>query len=164
MSYDGRAIANYILDVCSELDRPVTNLALQKITFFCHAWCLAQLRRPLIRHEFEAWEYGPVLQYLYHDFSKHGSGPITSRATGINPETGCKEIVQADLDQDVRQLLDEVVAFYSRRSPSELVRLSHVSDGPWFKVWNHRAGLNPGMRIKNADIESYFVTRAVPFT
>lgn len=163
MSYDGRAVANYVLDACSKLERPLTNLSLQKIVFFCHAWCLGRLGKPLIRHEFEAWDYGPVLQYLYRDFSSFGSAPITSRAFGINPSTGFKEVVRADFDSEVAELLDEVVGFYSRRTSSELIRLSHVAGGPWFNVWNHAGGLNPGMRIKNADIASFYSGRTVPF-
>jgi uncharacterized phage-associated protein len=156
VSYDGRAVANYVLDVCAERGTPLTNLSLQKIVFFCHAWCLGRLKKPLIRHEFEAWEYGPVLPYLYRDFSGFGAEPITSRAVGINPSTGSKEIVRANFEADITPLLDEVVAFYGRRTSSELVRLSHVPGGPWFNVWNHGADLNPGMRIKNVDIESFY--------
>ncbi len=156
MTYDGRAVANYVLDFCAREQRPITNLSLQKLVFFCHAWCLARLRKPLVRHEFEAWDYGPVLQYLYRDFSKFGSSPITSRAVGIDPETGERAVVQGEFEEDIKQLLDEVIGFYSRRSAGELVKLSHVPDGPWFKVWNHRSALNPGMRIKDADIEAYY--------
>ena len=163
MTYDGRAVANYVLDACAASGCVVTNLSIQKIVFFCHAWCLGRLKRPLIRHEFEAWEYGPVLQYLYRDFNSFGSSPITSLAVGLNPETGKKEIVRADFDSDVLQLLEEVVSFYSRRTSGELVKLSHVTDGPWFNVWNQGVSLNPGMRIKNEDIESFYSRRDVPF-
>jgi uncharacterized phage-associated protein len=164
MSYDGRAVANYVLDVCSVQGRALTNLSLQKIVFFCHAWCLARLKKPLVRHEFEAWDYGPVLQYLYHDFNEYGSLPISSRAVGINPQTGAKEEVRCQFESDVQQLLDEVIGFYGRRTAGELVKLSHVPDGPWFKVWNHKSCLNPGMRIKNADIEAYYSASTLSFT
>jgi len=164
MGYDGRAVANYVLDTCSVSGCEVTNLSLQKIIFFCHAWCLGRLKRPLIRHEFEAWKYGPVLQYVYRDFSNFDSSPITSRAVGINPVTGSKDVVTADFDEEVLQLLAEVVGFYSRRTANQLVRLSHVPGGPWSTVWNDGAALNPGMRIKNELIESFYSDRAVPFT
>jgi len=41
--YDGRDIANRILDICDNLDVSISNLALQKIIFFCHVWTLRKL-------------------------------------------------------------------------------------------------------------------------
>ena len=62
MTHDGRAVANFVLDHVDSSGVLVTPLALQKIVYFCHVWSLIELRRPLIRHSFEAWEHGPVLQ------------------------------------------------------------------------------------------------------
>jgi len=80
MVYDGREIANFILDFCDKKNVRVSNLALQKILYFCHVWSLVKLDRPLIRHQFEAWQFGPVLQYVYREFKDFEKQPITSRA------------------------------------------------------------------------------------
>jgi len=79
MSHDGRAVANFVLDVCEQAGREVTNLSLQKIVFFCHAWSLAVRKEPLVKHEFEAWQFGPVLQYLYREFKVAEREPIRER-------------------------------------------------------------------------------------
>ena len=77
IGYDGRSIANFVLDFCERNGRTVTNLSLQKIVYFCHVWSLIELGKPLIRHKFEAWEYGPVLPYLYREFKGFDRSPIS---------------------------------------------------------------------------------------
>src|SRR5215216_2283072 len=98
VEYDGREIANFILDYCDSRDRPVTNLSLQKIVYFCHVWSLINLGRPLVRHKFEAWEFGPVLPYLYREFKTFDRSPITSRATRIDQISGKMAVVEYRID------------------------------------------------------------------
>jgi len=45
---DGREVANYVLDYADESGVSVTNLSLQKITYFCHVWFLISANKPLI--------------------------------------------------------------------------------------------------------------------
>lgn len=153
---DGRAVANFVLDFCSTRGRPVTNLALQKLVFFCHAWRLVALNRALVKHDFEAWKHGPVLQYLYREFKNFEREPIVQRATRLDPVTGQRTIVQYEFDADTRELLTRVVDFYSRLSASDLRNLSHAKGGPWDLVWNHRGPVNPGMKIGNESIKAYY--------
>lgn len=141
----------------------MTQLSLQKLVFFCHAWSLVELGSPLVKHQFEAWQYGPVLQYLYRDFKENESSPISTRAQKLNPETGEKVVVSYDLDEPTRLLLDRVISFYGRLRPGTLVELSHVEGGPWHEVWNHAGRVNPGMIISNESILDYYAKATVPF-
>jgi len=152
MTHDGRAVANFVLDAAEHANRPVTNLSLQKLVYFSHVWSLVDLRRPLVRHSFEAREYGPVLQYLYREFRQFEARPITNKAKRINPLTGAGEVVRESFDAETRELLNRVLRFYGRLSPGALVALAHVEDGPWHRVWNHGGHINPGMRIDNHEI------------
>ena len=163
MTYDGRAVANFILDFCDAHGKPVTNLSLQKLVFFCHAWTLVALGKPLIKQKFEAWQFGPVLQYLYRDFKKFDDQPINVRAKRINPDRGELEIVHYDFDAATELLLRAVPDFYCRLSASALVGLTHVKDGPWEKVWNDTGNLNPGMTIDPSSIENYYSQVEPPF-
>jgi uncharacterized phage-associated protein len=164
MSVDGRAIANFVLDFCDEKSRGITNLSLQKIVYFCHVWSLIQLRRPLVKHQFEAWQYGPVLQYLYREFKNYDDRPIESRASRINVETGVREIVPYRFDAETEELLGRVVDFYSRLRPGDLVALSHAKGGPWDEVWNHRGVVNPGMQIDESSIANFYSKAHPPFS
>ena len=164
MSLDGRAVANFVLDICEARGRGITNLSLQKIVYFCHVWSLIELDRPLVKHRFEAWQFGPVLQYLYREFKAFESDPIVGRAKGIDPGTGEKRVVPYAFDKQTEELLTEVVDFYSRLSAADLVRLSHVKGGPWDTVWNHEGRVNPGMKIDNAVISAYYAKARAPFS
>lgn len=163
MSYDGRAVANRILDLCEAEGVPITNLSLQKLVYFCHAWCLVKLGRPLIRHQFEAWQHGPVLQYLYREFKCFESGRISTRAKGLNPTSGEYEVVSSVLDSSVDEVVQRVLAFYARLRPGTLVELSHVPGGPWEMAWNHLGKSNPGMKIKDESIVEYYRSAISPF-
>lgn len=156
MSQDGRAVANFILDECEITGIPVSQLALQKLVFFCHAWHLVEYDKPLVRQNFEAWEYGPVLPYLYSEFKASGDRPIQQRAKKLNRFNGKKETAYLDLPDDEKRFLKKVVQFYSRLTASQLVELSHCEDGPWARVWEHSGKINPGMKIDNANIYQYY--------
>jgi len=153
---DGRAVANFVLDFCEARGRPVTNLALQKLVYFCHAWCLVALNRPLVKHDFEAWQHGPVLQYLYREFKNFEGEAIAGRATRLDPVSGQRTIVQYKFDSETRELLTRVVDFYSRLGGNDLRNLSHTRGGPWDLVWNHTGPVNPGMKIGNESIKAYY--------
>ena len=156
MTHDGRAVANFVLDYCERNGRSVTNLSLQKIVYFCHVWSLTKLGRPLVRHSFEAWQHGPVLQYLYREFKAYDASPIRGRARRIEPKTGERVIVPYEFDGPTAGLLGQVVEFYSRLSAFDLVELTHVSGGPWDAVWHHGGSVNPGMKIDDRDIARFY--------
>lgn len=163
MPYDGRAVANFVLDKCAERGATVSNLSLQKIVYFCHVWSLIELKSPLIAHRFEAWEYGPVLPYLYREFKGFDRMPISGRATRIDPLSGRNEEVQYDFDHPTTDLLTKVVEFYSRLRPGDLVELTHAAGGPWYTVWNHSGAINPGMKISDEQIVSFYSKRVPKF-
>jgi uncharacterized phage-associated protein len=163
MEYDGRAVANFVLDACSEQQVEVSNLALQKLVYFCHVWTLIDRGEPLIKQRFEAWEYGPVLPYLYREFKAFDRSPIKGRATKIDPVTGNQVVVPYDFDRTITDILKKVVSFYGRLQPGDLVNLTHATGGPWYKVWNHSGSINPGMKIENSDIVTFYSKRVSRF-
>lgn len=163
MNADGRALANYILDRCDANGRDVTNLALQKLMYFCHTWMLVRYKVPLVKHSFEAWEFGPVLPYVYRDFKEHGDSRITTRARSLNLSSGERETAQLNLPAEESEFLDSLIAFYARLSAFDLVMMSHVAGGPWDQVWRHSGKANPGMRITNQMIETFYSRSQLPF-
>jgi len=163
-AYDGRAIANFVLDFCESDGRSITHLSLQKVIYFCHVWSLIKLDRPLIKQKFEAWEFGPVLPHVYRDFKSFGDRPVSGRATQIDPMDGKHRKVEYNFDAESNSLLRTTVSFYSRLRPSDLVKLSHVDGGPWHKVWFHGGLINPGMKIDDAAISEFYSNgRSFPF-
>lgn len=162
MIHDGRAVANFVLDQADAAGVAITPMALQKIVYFCHVWALIEFGKPLIRHSFEAWEHGPVLQYLYREFKRFGADPIRGRARRIDPFTRREEIISYAFDNATADLLTRVVAIYGRLSAAVLRDLTHAPGGPWDKVWNHGGKINPGMRIDDRDIERFYSRIPLP--
>lgn len=163
MTYDGRAVANFVLDHADQLGIKVTNLSLQKLVYFCHVWSLIELGKPLIKQSFEAWEYGPVLQYLYREFKKFGSTPVVGRAQQTNPFSGKQERVSQTFDLATEDLLKRVVGFYGRLSAGTLVTLTHADGGPWHRVWHQGGRINPGMHIDDREILRFYSRIPQPF-
>jgi uncharacterized phage-associated protein len=164
VGHDGRAIANFVLDFCDGQGVGVTNLALQKIVYFCHVWSLIELRGPLIRHKFEAWEFGPVLPYLYREFRTFDRTPIVGRARRIDPKDGKHQIVAYAFDSSTDSFLRRIAGFYGRMRVADLVALSHAEGGPWYRIWHHGGSANPGMKIDDASIVAFYSKSGRPFS
>jgi uncharacterized phage-associated protein len=162
--YDGREVANFVLDFCQVRGRTVSHLDLQKIVYFCHVWSLIELSRPLIRHKFEAWEFGPVLPYLYREFKSSGRTALAGRATKLDPIDGRHRVVGYSFDPETDSLLRRTVEFYSQLKTGQLVELSHADGGPWHKVWFHGGSVNPGMKIADPEIVRFYSRVNRPFS
>jgi uncharacterized phage-associated protein len=144
------------LDVASDIGRPASNLVLNKVAYFLHGAYLARFGRPLIDARIEAWEYGPVIREIYHEFKAFKDQSIISRAKRINRETGDKEVSEYNFPPEEAMFLRETAASYLRLKPSTLVDLSHIHDGPWHEVWFHDGRVNPGMEISDDLIQKHF--------
>ena len=156
-AYDGREIANFILDRCnSNGTGGISNLRLQKIMYFCHVSHLVSTRQPLIRHQFEAWQFGPVLPYVYRVLQRYGDGPITQKLMALDRETGGLMELNPTVPDDLATHLSEVIDMYCEYSSGDLVRLTHIPQGPWWKAWHHDSIVNPGMKINDQDILSFY--------
>jgi uncharacterized phage-associated protein len=126
--------------------RPLTNLAIQKLAYFCHGWHLALSGEPLVNEPFEAWRFGPVLPALYHTLKVFSSNPIPlDHPLVLNQPT----LSQGNWTSD---LIDRVLEVYGDRTPAQLIALSHHSDGPWNAVWNEGSS----SWISNESISEYF--------
>lgn len=156
MAYDVRAIANLVLDFGERSEVEITNIDINKIVFFLHAWYLAKTGRPLVSAKIEAWNYGPVFRELYWEFKQFGKAPITTRATRRNPQTAQKEICREVLSETDAQFIQPLLEKYVAMPTSKLVELSHVAGGPWDQVYNHPGESNPGMRISDDLIRAHF--------
>ena len=154
MGYDPRAISNAILDMADRLQLEVSNLSLNKILFFAHAHWLTQFRRRLCSLSFEAWQYGPVVPLIYHQFKHHGNQTISSRATKLDFDTGEDvEVPYNHLEIDL-EALQSLVAEYASYTPSKLVQLSHIPGGAWHHVWHSSPEQKFGMVIPDSLIAS----------
>ncbi|HMM87712.1 Panacea domain-containing protein [Bradyrhizobium sp.] len=158
--HDVRAIANFVLDIADAKRRQVSNLSINKIVFFLHAYFLARFGRPLVSAKIEAWDYGPVFRELYREFKSFGDKPIMGRAYRLNAETGDRQLCEAIFSEEERTFLQEVGGRFVAISASSLVSMSHEPGGPWDQVWNHGSKVNASMQISNDLIMNWYANAA----
>src|SRR5262249_39748786 len=126
------------------------------IIYYAHGWFLALRDQKLVDQPFEAWEYGPVVQDLYHQFKRFGKEPITGRATVLNKSSATYDLAKYDISRDDILLLTELVDFYAGIPAGKLSDMSHERGGPWDAVWNYEGRSNPGMFIPDQIIADWF--------
>src|SRR3977135_2921517 len=83
MSFDAKAVANFFLDLAKAEGQPLTPMKLQKLVYYPHGWRLGIVGKALLNEQIEAWEFGPVIPSLYHEFKEFGDQPITRKARKI---------------------------------------------------------------------------------
>ena len=146
--YPSKAIANYFLDKGEEDNKGITPMMLNKLVFLAHGWYLAISNKPLIKEYVEAWDYGPVISELYHEFKSWGGRPIGDRAMewkGLKRvEARLKPIEQSDLSG----FLDRVWEVYKNYDGFGLSTLTHEADSPWYvTVYQEKSSIIPNKII-----------------
>jgi len=148
MSYDPRIVANIILDIRDELLLETTNLELQKLLYFCHAFNLNRFGEPLVSGVFEAWKNGPVNPAVYRAFKEFIAKPITKRAKKRDYRNNIYVELSNKFPEHMSFRLHEDIKSLSKLDAWELVDLSHAPNGPWdYVVEKSKTGIVAGMRI-----------------
>lgn len=147
-------IANYFIKKSIDINKPITQMKLQKLIYFAHGWSLALRNEPLINESIEAWKYGPVVPSIYQLFKTYGNNPIVNLQKDFFGNT---PIVS---DQDAIDILDLVWDLYSDLSPIQLSNVTHEIDSPWYHTLKEYLDkgreLPKGKDIDDAIISQYF--------
>lgn len=143
--YSAEDIARYTVDKCYRDGKPISNLQLQKMLYLLQVVFLKVFRMLLFSEEFEAWPYGPVLRSIYIEFSEYGGSPIRESF----------DMKSFKIEREHAAFLDEGIEFLRRRSPWDLVRISHADGSPWDRVYNDM-GDHKGTIPNKFIIESVF--------
>ena len=144
MSFSPKAIANYFIDLAKEHGDSVRPMKLQKLVYYAHGWYAGHTGKPLIDETVEAWQYGPVISSLYHEFKQFGSNPITTKATDL---VGLQIVeVPPPEDESIRKFLRNVWTSYGKYTGLTLSEMTHAEGGPWDLTQKAKPGL------KGADI------------
>ncbi|MQA65531.1 MAG: DUF4065 domain-containing protein [Alphaproteobacteria bacterium] len=135
--------------LCQMRDWSVSNLALQKILYIAHMIHLGRTSgQPLLRENFEAWDYGPVVPELYRRARGFGSGPVRN-VFHWEPEAG-----RGTMEYDV---LREASNATNGMTPGRLVAITHWPKGAWYRCY--KAGQR-GIVIPNQLILDEYNARA----
>lgn len=134
--YSPQHVANFFLAKGEDESRPITPLKLLKLVYIAHGWNLALVNERLFDDEIEAWQHGPVIPSLYHEFKHYGKRPIEERASIFDLdsfETETPEIPRSDAQ--TLKILDYVWDAYKGFTGWTLRNKTHASGTPWDKVY-----------------------------
>jgi uncharacterized phage-associated protein len=156
-----KAVANAILGKSFADKRPVSPLKLQKLLYYAHGYYSAAYGQPLVDEAFEAWQYGPVVPAVYHEFKDFGNSPITREATDFGWDDEEPEVIPVPPlfdDPRVKKVIDYVWKQYAPLSAVILSEMTHRPDSPWDRTMKtNKFGLK-NMDIPQSLIEDYFGT------
>jgi uncharacterized phage-associated protein len=111
-----KEIAKYIIK-----SLPVDNLKLQKLLYYSQAvYLVLHDKTPLFSEMIEAWDYGPVVPPVYHEYKKYGFDVLPH----------LDESVTIDLSSDEIEAVSLVLGYYGEMSSLELVNKTH-QESPW---------------------------------
>lgn len=129
--YSSLAVANWFI----ENIKPVTPLKLQKLIYFAHGWYLALRDAPLIDERVEAWEFGPVVPNVYHEFKIFGNQPIPEPGTAWQMSEKRKiRITRPQIPEDAedaKRLLARIIEVYGKFTAAQLSTMTHEPGSPW---------------------------------
>jgi uncharacterized phage-associated protein len=132
--YRSMAVANWFIDHV----RAVSPLKLQKLIYYAHGWNLALRDGPLIDELIEAWEYGPVVPSVYHEFKQYGNQPIAKHGTvlEVSPERKIQIFAPViPIEHEVTgKLLNKIVEVFGSYSALQLSADTHRPGTPWRTV------------------------------
>src|SRR5262249_44905751 len=147
------------------------------LIYFAHGWALALANVPLIDERPQAWDFGPVIPAIYHQFKEFGRHPISQRAEKLVPHreeelpphwSDIERLLsltwesiepQIEGDPDAEALLTRVWEVYSPFSAAQLSNMTHTPGSAWDEAYKKASGRR-GMEISDALIHAEFKQKA----
>ena len=127
-TYRALDVAKYILATVPE-DSGISNLKLQKLCYYAQGLCTAMRGTPLFSDRIVAWDHGPVVASLYHEYKPFGANPIPA----------AKDFDESKIDKADRLALDDVIEYYGQYSAWKLRNMTH-EEAPWANAYKKASG------------------------
>jgi uncharacterized phage-associated protein len=136
--YYPSSIANFFLYQSFDENIPLTPMKLIKLVYIAYGWHLAIYDKKLFDEKIQAWNYGPVIPSIYHEFKRFGKDQINDYSRSLNEKTGELSLVKVVKDRtEVSKTLKIVWEIYKNHSAEQLSELTHETGSPWDKAINN---------------------------
>lgn len=122
--YLAMTVAKYIVSKCMREKSPISNLQLQKLLYLVQKESIVINDEPIFVDEIEAWRFGPAVPNVFFHFSGFGAMPIIM------------EYVVDEIDDDDRELIDDVVDRKKMLHPWDYLDEICGEGGAWCRVWD----------------------------
>lgn len=163
MAYTPQHIANYFLDKASQEGTRLSPLKLVKLVYIAYGWYLALKNQKLFNEQIEAWQHGPVIPSIYHEFKHFGSSPIVGQSVTVDysdedGKIGLKITTPRvpDNDNEANIVLGTVWKSYKDYSAWQLREMTHEAGTPWKQVYVD--GVR-GIKMQDDHIREHYVDR-----
>lgn len=118
--YKANDIARHMLSLSNpEVGDMISNLKLQKLLYYVQGFHLAMYGWAAFGEDIYAWQYGPVVPEVYHEYKASGSAGIP-----------VPEKLEVELQPEVADLIKEVYEVYGQYSALKLMDMTH-NEAPW---------------------------------
>lgn len=155
-------VSRYIINYSNERGYGISNLKLQKVLYLVQASFLVytDAHQPCFPNDFEAWQFGPVIPEVYHEYKCYGSSNIPTikyyYRQGDKDFGDLWKMERVEFNSQVipecdRREIEEIVDMCASYSATDLVRITH-NQAPW------RDAYTMGKRkIEKDAIKGYFM-------
>ena len=142
--YPALDVARYIINYSNEKGYGISNLKLQKLLYFVQAFYMALTpsHTPCFPEEIEAWDFGPVVPVVYHEFKRFGSNTLWpveySYESNENDIWSVRRIPFSNdcISKTDQEYIGDVIDNFSKYSATDLVELAH-NQAPWKNAYVH---------------------------
>lgn len=135
-------ICNYFLEKSIEDNIPITAHKMLKLIYVTNGWYLALYNDPLIYEDVKAWDYGPIIESVYHKYKSFKGKPIHYKSHEIFYNN---------------DFLNKTWDTYKRHSSNELATLCNMEGTPWNDIYIRYKGKIPyNTIITNDEIKEYY--------
>ena len=154
-------IANYFLwRAKKEGVKDITPLKLVKLVYFTYAWYYAVYNQKLFAEKIEAWQYGPVVPSIYHEFKSFGNNPIDRYAINFDPHNGITNPMIAKEEDEIIHMISAIWKSYGNMDGWTLSKITHEGkNSPWKSAYiqgeNNEIDLNLMLQRANEAIVKY---------
>ena len=147
------AAANYIIEKTNNHNKlqeygnriSITGKRLQKILYFSDVEFMKQnMGKSMFKDEYYAWPSGPVIPSVYYEFSQYQNGEMC-------PSEG----VHSHLTKAMMDAIDSVLMKTYEMDTIDLIKYSHVKDGPWCHFYTD-TDPNHEQMIPKTEIYSFY--------
>ena len=147
------AIANEFIEMSKGEGVYLTKLL--KLCYVAHGFTLAILHKPLADEYVQAWEYGPVLVSIYHEFKHMGHSLVRKKGQTLTDDYSGLTDMTSDFSPDERDIIRSVFEGHRGITAQRMTVLTHADDGPWAHAWKEGKYIR-GYSISNDLIKKYY--------
>lgn len=118
-------VANYVVNLCIEENKPVSNLQLQKILYYIQRFFLFS-NNPLFDDDFITMDFGPAILEVYNQYCGFGGSKITFNIP-----------LKDKLPENIKAEINLIIRTKRILEPWEINHTLLRKGSPWEVVYNN---------------------------